>query len=315
MIALLFPGQGSQGVGMGRDVAERSAAARAVYESVDEALGFSLSRLCFEGPEDELVRTEIQQPAILTTSIAILRALEEQGADLSSVAYVAGHSLGEYSALVASGALAITDAASLVNLRGRFMQEAVPQGEGAMAALVGCDLEAVERACLEARESTALAVAAANLNAPGQIVISGASAAVDAACERAKALGAKRAISLPVSAPFHCELMEPAARRLADALSGISIADPKPPVMTNVEAAPNDSATRVAELLTEQVTAPVRFIEMIEGLRDLGVTGLLEVGPGRVLSGLVARIDRKLGRGNVGSAEELDAAVAFLAAG
>lgn len=300
---------------MGRDIALQSAAARDVFEKADDALGFSLSKLCFEGPEDDLVRTEIQQPAILTTSIAILRALEERGADLSAVAYVAGHSLGEYSALVASGSLTLEQAAPLVNLRGRLMQEAVPQGEGAMAALVGCDLDIVERACTEAREATSLAVQAANLNAPGQTVISGASAAVEAACERAKALGARRAIPLPVSAPFHSELMAPAAKRLAEALSAVSFANPVPPVMTNVEATPNGEAVRIAPLLAEQVTAPVRFTEMVEGLRDLGVSGLLEVGPGRVLSGLVARIDRKLARASVGGVDELDAAATFLAAG
>jgi [acyl-carrier-protein] S-malonyltransferase len=294
MLALLFPGQGSQEVGMGRDAWEASEAARSTFEAADATLGFPLSRLCFEGPEAELRRTEIQQPAILTTSVAILRALEERTA--LSPAYLAGHSLGEYTALVAAGSLDFESAVALVHARGRFMQEAVPDGRGAMAAILGCCPEEVLAACQAAERESGGVVAPANFNSPRQVVISGTAAAVDLAASEARRRGAKRAVRLAVSAPFHCGLMEPAAAKLADELSRVRFADARIPVVTNVEARPNGDAARIPELLCRQVTAPVRFTESVQCLARLGVRRLLEIGPGRVLSTLVARIDRSLER-------------------
>lgn len=312
MLALLFPGQGSQAVGMGRDVRDASAAARSVFEAADAALGLPLSRLCFEGPDETLRSTEIQQPAILATSVALLRALEER-AD-PNAAFVAGHSLGEYTALVASRSLGFEDALRLVQARGRFMQEAVPAGEGAMAAVLGCDATVVEAACERARVRTGAWVEAANYNAPQQTVVSGDASAVAAACEEALAQGARRAIPLPVSAPFHCARMTPAAEKLAGELARVRFRDPHPPVVTNVDAEPNTDGARVAELLCRQVTAPVRFTDMIRRLAALGVTRVLEIGPGRVLTGLVARTERRLARANLERAGDLDAAARFVTA-
>ena len=310
VLALLFPGQGSQEVGMGRDVHAASAAAREVYATADEALAMPLSRLCFEGPEDELLRTEIQQPAILTTSIALLRALEERAP--VAPAYAAGHSLGEYSALVASRALRFDDAVRTVHARGRFMQEAVPVGRGAMAAVLGSTAEDVEQACAAARAATGRVVAPANFNAPAQTVIAGDGPAVEAACSRARQAGARRTIPLAVSAPFHCELMAPAAEKLALELGRLRFAEARPPVVTNVEAEPNVDASRFAALLERQVTAPVRFTDMVRRLVDLGVTRVLEIGPGRVLTGLVARSARGLARANLSGEGELESAAHFV---
>lgn len=279
---------------MGRDVFEASPAARSTFEAADAALGFPLSRLCFEGPERELRRTELQQPAILATSVAILRALEEITA--VSPAYVAGHSLGEFTALVAAGALDFEDAVALVHARGRFMQEAVPDGKGAMAAIMGCGPDEVIAACQAAERASGGVAAPANYNSPRQVVISGNAATVELAGSEARKRGARRAVPLPVSAPFHCSLMEPAAEKLAGELGRVRFSDPRVPVVTNVEAEPNSDATRIAELLRRQVTAPVRFTESVQCLARLGVTRLLEVGPGRVLCGLVARIDRSFER-------------------
>jgi len=279
---------------MGRDVWEASPAARSTFEAADAALGFPLSRLCFEGPEQELRRTELQQPAILATSVAILRALEEITA--VSPAYVAGHSLGEFTALVAAGALDFEDAVALVHARGRFMQEAVPDGKGAMAAIMGCGPDQVIAACQAAERASGGVAAPANYNSPRQVVISGNAATVELAGSEARKRGARRAVPLPVSAPFHCSLMEPAAEKLAGELGRVRFSDPRVPVVTNVEAEPNSDATRIAELLRRQVTAPVRFTESVQCLARLGVTRLLEVGPGRVLCGLVARIDRSFER-------------------
>jgi len=309
MLALLFPGQGSQEVGMGRDVCEASPAARAVFAAADRALGFPLSKLCFEGPEAELRRTEIQQPAILTTSVALLRALEERGPVVP--AYVAGHSLGEYSALVASGALPLESAVALVHARGRYMQEAVPEGRGAMAAILGAEADVVAGSCADAARETGGVVEPANWNSPLQTVIAGEAAAVKRACEVARERGAKKAVPLAVSAPFHCSLMRPAAEKLAAELAGVRFAAPRVPVVTNVEAAPNADPARIPDLLRRQVTAPVRFTESVRAMAALGVSKVLEVGPGRVLGGLVARIERGLERASLSRAAELADAAAF----
>jgi [acyl-carrier-protein] S-malonyltransferase len=310
---LLFPGQGSQEVGMGADVHAASEAARGVFDAADRALGFSLSKLCFEGPEEELLRTEIQQPAILTTGIALLRALEERCEIAAD--YVAGHSLGEYTALVAAGSLDFEAAVRLVHARGRFMQEAVAEGHGAMAAVMGCPADVVEQACRLVAHETGRVVAPANYNGTAQTVIAGDAAAVELACSRAKQDGAKRSVALPVSAPFHCELMAPAAAKLALELAAIRFSDPAPPVITNVEARPNAEGARVAELLRQQVTAPVRFVEMVQTLARKGVTQVLEIGPGRVLSGLVRRIDRKLECQGLARIQEVADAASFAAGG
>src|SRR5262245_8049329 len=269
---------------MGRDVCEASPAARAVFESADAVLGIPLSRLCFEGPEEELRRTEIQQPALLTTSIALLRALEEHARPEPS--YLLGHSLGEYTALVAAGALPLEDGVALGHARGRFMQEAVPPGKGAMAAVLGIDGAAVGAACRQAASETGGVVTPANLNAPEQTVIAGDAHTVERAALLAKAAGAKRVVPLPVSAPFHCALMAPAAEKLAAELGRAPFRTPRIPVISNVEAEPNHDAARLPTLLEQQVTAPVRFVECVRKLVSLGVTRVLEVGPGSVLSGL-----------------------------
>ncbi len=295
---------------MGRDVCEASSAARAVFRTADEALGFELSKLCFEGPEETLRQTELQQPAILTTSVALLRALEESGP--VEPAYVAGHSLGEYSALVAAGAVGFADAVRTVHVRGRYMQEAVAEGRGAMAAVLGCPAEVVAQACETTKNESGEVVSPANFNSPQQTVIAGEARAVEAACVRARELGAKRTVTLPVSAPFHCALMAPAAEKLRVELDRLAWADPRPPVVTNVEAEPNHEATRIPALLEQQVTAPVRFTEMMEKLGAIGVTRFLEVGPGRVLSGLLARIQRRSKRANLALSDDLGAAREFI---
>ncbi|MEZ4333507.1 MAG: ACP S-malonyltransferase [Myxococcota bacterium] len=312
MLALLFPGQASQTVGMGRDVFEASRAARETFEAADDVLQMSLSKLCFEGPEEELRRTEIQQPAILATSIALLRALEEQVGRLAP-AFVGGHSLGEYTAMVAADALDFEDAVRTVNLRGRLMQEAVAEGRGAMAAVMGVDPEGVAEACRRAAEETGLVVTPANYNSAQQTVVAGDAAAVEIACNRARELGAKKTVPLPVSAPFHCALMEPAAQKLEVELAKLRFRRALPPVVTNVEAEPNDDPTRMAGLLRTQVTAPVRFTDMVMRMRGLGVDRFLEVGPGRVLSGLIARIERRAARANFSELAELEEVRSFLA--
>jgi [acyl-carrier-protein] S-malonyltransferase len=286
-IAFLFPGQGSQKVGMGKALAEAFPVARAAYQEADDALGFSISRLCFEGPEDELTLTAHAQPAILTTSVAALRALTQETELRPAV--VAGHSLGEYSALVAAGALRLSDAVRLVHLRGKFMQEAVPRGAGAMAAILGLPASDVEAACAAAAEATGGVVSPANLNGGGQVVIAGAAAAVDRAIALCKERGAKRAMPLQVSAPFHCALMRPAAERLAEELARVELARPSVPVVTNVEAEACEEPERLRALLVEQVTSPVRWEESVQKIAFLA-TRAIEVGAGAVLAGLVKRI-------------------------
>jgi len=288
-LALLFPGQGSQSVGMGRSLYDGSPAARAVFDEADAVLGLPLTRLCFEGPEEELKSTANTQPAILTHSIAALADLKSRFPErLEGVAFAAGHSLGEYSADVAAGALAFADALALVRRRGEFMQDAVPAGVGAMAAILGLSRPEVEAACREAAEEEV--VAPANFNSPEQTVIAGHAAAVTRACERCKERGAKRAIPLPVSAPFHCSLMAPARKRMEPLLAAARFSDPAWPVVTNVDAAPAERGQALREALVLQVDSPVRWVETVELLASRGVDRAIEIGPGNVLAGLVRRI-------------------------
>src|SRR5687768_5250161 len=301
--ALLFPGQGSQRVGMGRDLALKFDVAKRTYEEADDVLGFPLSKLCFEGPEDELTLTKHTQPAILTTSVAVFRALAEKGLSFD---IVAGHSLGEWSALVAAGALELRDAVRLTHLRGTYMQEAVPVGQGAMAALMGLDLEKTKAVCAKCSQPGE-PVEAANLNGGGQIVISGHTAAVDRAIPEAKAAGAKIAKKLAVSAPFHCSLMKPAAEKLAAALADVTISTPTVPVVANVTAEPTTDAARIKELLIQQVTAPVRWEESIQTIAKLGVKRAYELGSGAVLKGLVKRIADSIEVTTIGEPHEVAA--------
>jgi len=288
-IACVFPGQGSQYSGMGRQMAEAYPIAREVFERADAALGFPLSRLCFEGEEHELLKTENTQPAILTTSIACYRVLEQAGMRPD---FVAGHSLGEYTALVAAGSLAFEDAVILVRRRGQYMQEAVPLGQGAMAAILGMPADAVERLCREVAHGQVCAPA--NFNSPQQIVISGHAEAVERAIALARERGARRAVRLPVSAPFHCALMQPAEDRLADDLARVTFADLAIPLVNNVDAAIITSGEAARDGLRRQVSRPVRWEESVRRLLAEGVTTFIEVGPGRVLSGLIRASDRSV---------------------
>jgi [acyl-carrier-protein] S-malonyltransferase len=285
-IAFVFPGQGSQYVGMGKDLCEQYPVAKKIFDEAEDALGFSLSQLCFSGPETELKLTENTQPAILTVSVAALRVLEAETA--LRPAFVAGHSLGEYSALVAVGALRFADAVKVVRQRGRLMQQAVPAGAGAMAVILGMEMAAVQSLCEDAGQGEV--VSPANYNGGGQIVIAGAKSAVARAMALAKERGAKRALDLPVSAPFHCELMRPAADGLARVLNDFTIEPFTVGVVTNAEADVNFDAGRVKALLTEQAVQPVRWEESVQKLFQLGCTRALEVGPGKVLKGLIKRI-------------------------
>ena len=301
--ALLFPGQGSQKVGMGRALAEEHAIARQVYAEADDVLGFSLSKLCFEGPEDQLVLTKHTQPAILTTSIAVLRVLLERGLSFD---VVAGHSLGEWSALVAAGALQLRDAVRLTHLRGTYMQDAVAAGQGAMAAIMGLEPAALRAVCEQASQAGE-SVELANLNGAGQIVISGHAAAVERAIPDAKAAGAKRAVKLAVSAPFHCRLMKPAADQLAAVLESITISAPRVPVVANVTAQPTQDPAQIKALLIEQVTATVRWEESVQTIAGLGVTRAYELGAGAVLKGLVKRISEAIETTAIGEPAEVAA--------
>jgi len=303
-IAFIFPGQGSQYPGMGKDLAEKFPAARQVFEEADNALGFELSELCFNGPAEQLQLTENTQPAILTVSVAALRAMESEG--FPKPDFVAGHSLGEYSALVAAGSLSLADAVRTVRARGRYMQEAVPVGGGAMAAILGADLDVIVAACKEAAEGQVCSPA--NINSQSQVVIAGDAAAVDRAIELLKARGAKRAVKLNVSAPFHCALMMPAQERLGKDLEKISFADPAVPIVTNVDATSVIQGDEARDALIRQVSQPVKWLSSVEFLISQGVQSLIEAGPGKVLSGLMRQIDRSVSCVNIEDEASLRAA-------
>lgn len=289
-IAFIFPGQGSQSVGMGQQLAEKNSENKKIYELADEKLGFSLSDIMLNGPAEELTKTYHAQPALLTTSTMIAKLLIEAGITPD---YTAGHSLGEYSALVASGAMSFEDAVLLVHRRGLFMNEAVPGGEGAMAAILGLDATSLGEVTQKVSQAGDI-VQIANLNCPGQIVISGTAEGVKKASEQAKEAGAKRAIPLTVSGPFHSELMRPAAHKLDEAIQSINLSNATPPVISNVTALPVEEATKVKSLLVEQLYSPVRWEESVQQLLGLGVNVFIECGPGKVLSGLVKKIDRSV---------------------
>ena len=308
--AFLFPGQGAQTIGMGKALADEYPAAKAVFDAVDEALGEKLSALIWEGEQDELTLTRNAQPALMATSMAAMAALEAEGVTIEAASYVAGHSLGEYSALCAAGSLSLSDTARLLRTRGEAMQSAVPVGEGAMAALLGLDFETAMRVATAAAEG--YVCQAANDNDPGQVVVSGHREAVERAVEIAKGQGAKRAVMLPVSAPFHCELMEPAAEAMAEALSHVDLNAPRVPVVPNVVAAAESSATLLRNHLVDQVTGSVRWRESVMWMAAHGVTETWEIGAGKALTGMVRRIDRALATRQVGTPDEVRAAAAAL---
>jgi [acyl-carrier-protein] S-malonyltransferase len=308
LIALIFPGQGSQKVGMGKALADAFPICRETFAEADAALGEPLSRIIFEGPDDRLTMTENTQPAILATSIAAYRLLASKGV---SPSFVAGHSLGEYSANVAAGTFRFGDALQIVRRRGRYMQEAVPVGQGAMAAILGLDAARVLQACEEAAQGDV--VSPANLNGAGQVVIAGATEAVKRASERAKALGARRAIPLPVSAPFHCAMMKPAEERLAPELRALVTANPRVPIVANADAEPKRTATEAIEALIRQVSSPVRWEAVVARLASEGVTTYVEVGPGTVLSGLVRKLHKDATVVSVATPDDLAAVEPLLA--
>ena len=306
-VAMVFPGQGSQSPGMGKDLAENFSVARQVFEEADDALGFAISRLCFEGPAEDLQLTENTQPAILTVSVAAFRVIKEAG--IEAPAFVAGHSLGEYSALVAAGALSLTDAVRTVRARGQYMQEAVPVGTGAMAAVLGGELSDIERICEEARRDQVCSIA--NFNSPNQAVIAGSTEAVDRAVELLSGV-AKRVIKLKVSAPFHCALMKPAQDRLAADLERLNFNEPAVPVVTNVDVRPTTAPAELRDALVRQVSAPVRWLESMQLLMQQGVDTFVETGPGKVLSGLTRQTSRDVKTLNVEDAASLEATRAAL---
>lgn len=316
-LAFVFPGQGSQAVGMGLALAEAFPVARHTFEEVDDALDQKLSRLMFEGPDDELRLTANAQPALMAVSMAVVRVLESEGnlRLAGKAAYVAGHSLGEYSALAAAGSLQVADAARLLRRRGQAMQEAVPVGEGAMAALLGLDLETAQAVAAEASaqgEDGAEVCQAANDNAPGQVVISGHTAAVERACEIAKTKGAKRAVLLPVSAPFHCSLMAPAADVMAEALAAVNVAMPEVPLVANVTASHVSDPEEIRRRLVEQVTGMVRWRESVAYMAGQGVETVIELGAGKVLTGLNKRIERALAAQGAETPQEIEAVLSGL---
>jgi len=313
-LAFLFPGQNSQYVGMGRDLARNFPIAQQTFDEADAALGFSIAKLCFEGPEDQLKLTEFQQPAICTVSVAALRVLHERGIE---PAFVAGHSLGEYAANVAAGSLPFADAVRIVRQRGKFMQEAVPAGRGAMAAVLGMSSEETSKACADAASATHSVVSAANFNSPEQTVISGEAVAVERAAQAAKERGAKRVVMLQVSAPFHCALMQPAQDRLAERLRATEFSPARLPVAVNVDAAFATDPATLRDALIRQVTGTVRWVESVQRLISQAPAAFVEVGPGKVLSGLLRQIDRSQTCVNVedaASLEKLAAALQTLAA-
>lgn len=310
--AFVFPGQGAQTIGMGKALADAYPAAKAVFDEVDEALGESLSALIWEGEQDTLTLTQNAQPALMATSLAAMRALEAEGVTISAATYVAGHSLGEYSALAAAGALSISDAARLLRIRGEAMQAAVPVGEGAMAALLGLDFAAADKIAKQAAADTGAVCQAANDNDPSQVVISGAAAAVEHATGLAREAGAKRAVMLPVSAPFHCTLMEPAARRMAEALAEVTINAPAVPVVANVLAHDVSDVDAIRDLLVEQVTHSVRWRESVLWMAGQGITEIWEIGAGKALSGMIRRIDKSIACKAVGAPDDVAATAASL---
>ncbi len=308
--AFVFPGQGAQAIGMGRALAETYPAARAVFEEVDAALGETLSALIWDGDIETLTMTENAQPALMATSLAAMRALQAEGVQVTDAACVAGHSLGEYSALAAAGALSVSDTAKLLRTRGRAMQQAVPVGVGAMAALLGLDLAAVREVAAEAAEGQICE--AANDNDPAQVVVSGHKEAVERATELAKARGAKRAVMLPVSAPFHCQLMAPAAEAMAEALASVQIKTPEVPVIANVLAEPVQDPEMIRTLLVQQITGAVRWRESVQAMVAQGVDEIWEIGAGKALSGMVRRIDRSVTCRAVGTGDDIKAALETL---
>lgn len=306
--AFVFPGQGAQTIGMGRDLAQAYPAARAVFDEVDDALGEKLSTLIWKGEQDALTLTQNAQPALMATSIAAMRALESEGVKVTDAAFVAGHSLGEYSALAAAGALSVADAARLLRTRGRAMQEAVPVGVGAMAALLGLDFAAARAVAEEAAQGQVCQ--AANDNDPAQVVVSGHKAAVERAVEIARAKGAKRAVILPVSAPFHCALMQPAAEVMRAALADVTVNTPAVPLVANVRAEAVSDPDLIRALLVEQVTGSVRWRESVMWMAEAGVTEAWEVGAGKALSGMIRRIVREMECRAIGTPEDVAAAIA-----
>lgn len=301
--AFIFPGQGAQAIGMGKALAEAYPAARAVFDEVDEALGEKLSALIWEGDSAELTLTANAQPALMATSMAAMAALKAEGVTVADAAYVAGHSLGEYAALCAAGSLTLADTARLLRIRGRAMQDAVPVGVGAMAAILGLGFEAVQKVAEEAAQGEVCT--AANDNDPGQVVISGHKAAVERAAVLAREAGAKRAVMLPVSAPFHCPLMQPAAEVMAEALSHVDILAPKVPLVANVTAEDVHTPMVIRNLLVDQITGSVRWRESVLFMAEHGVTEVLEIGAGKALCGMVRRIDRRIAVGNLGTPEDM----------
>ncbi|SIT58699.1 malonyl-CoA-(acyl-carrier-protein) transacylase [Mesorhizobium prunaredense] len=311
-VAFTFPGQGSQAVGMGKDLADAFPESRKIFEEVDDALGENLSKLIWEGPEERLTLTANAQPALMAVSLAAIRALESRGLSLKhKVAYVAGHSLGEYSALAAAGFVSVADAARLLRIRGNTMQAAVPAGEGAMAAIIGLEQADVEAACAEAAKDSICQIA--NDNGGGQLVISGARAAVEQAAKLCTEKGAKRVLMLQVSAPFHSALMAPAAEVMREALAGVTKNPPFVPVVSNVSVTPSSDPDAIARRLVEQVTGRVRWRETVEWFGANGIATLYEVGAGKVLSGLARRINRDIATGAVGTPADVEAALAALA--
>ncbi|MFD1509415.1 ACP S-malonyltransferase [Lacimonas salitolerans] len=308
--AFIFPGQGAQTIGMGRDLAQAYPAAKAVFDEVDEALGESLSSLIWEGEADALTLTQNAQPALMATSMAAMRALEAEGVEVTAASFVAGHSLGEYSALAASGAITLADTARLLRIRGQAMQQAVPVGVGAMAALLGLDFETARAVADEAAQGEVCQ--AANDNDPAQVVVSGHKAAVERALDIAKAKGAKRALLLPVSAPFHCTLMQPAAETMQAALADVAIAAPAVPLVANVRAEAVSDPDTIRALLVEQVTGSVRWRESVAWMHGQGVTEMWEIGAGKALSGMVRRIAREIECRAVGTSDDVTAAAASL---